>query len=108
MNVMINALTLNQSSSALIQLLHRKYGELTEFMNWFKMPAGAGHNAGKVAKNKQRSKLATLSDEKTAVALDTVMRCLIRVHKWCSWTKYNDINGPTRTTYVVISGPPKT
>ena len=30
-------------------------GELTEFMHWFKTSAGAGHNAGKVAKNKQRS-----------------------------------------------------
>ena len=37
-----------------------------------------------------------------------VMRYLVRVHKWSGWTKYVDINGPTRTIYVVISGPPKT
>ena len=30
------------------------------------------------------------------------------IHKWSGRTKYDDINGPTRTIYVVISGPPKT
>ena len=37
-----------------------------------------------------------------------VTRYLVQVHKWSGWTKYDDINGPTQTIYVVISGPPKT
>ena len=31
-----------------------------------------------------------------------VTRYLVWVHKWSDWTNYNDINGPTRTIYVVI------
>ena len=37
-----------------------------------------------------------------------VTRYLVRVHKWSGGTKYDDINGPGGTIYVVISGPPKT
>ena len=37
-----------------------------------------------------------------------VTRYLVRVHKWSGQTKYVDINGPTQTIYIVISGPPKT
>ena len=37
----------------------------------------------------------------------SVTRYLVRVHKWSGRTKYDDINGPTRTIYVIISGPPK-
>ena len=33
---------------------------------------------------------------------------LVQVHKWSGWTKYVNINGPTRTIYVVISVSPKT
>ena len=33
---------------------------------------------------------------------------LVWVHKWSGQTKYDDVNGPTRIIYVVISGPPKT
>ena len=37
-----------------------------------------------------------------------VTRYLVRVHKWSSRTNHDDINGPTQTIYVVISGPLKT
>ena len=37
-----------------------------------------------------------------------VTRYLVRVHKWSGRTKYDDINDPTRTIYVIISGPPET
>ena len=37
-----------------------------------------------------------------------VTRYLVRVHKWSGRIKYYDIICPTRTIYVVISGPPKT
>ena len=32
-----------------------------------------------------------------------VTRYLVRVHKWFSQTKYDDMNGPTLTIYAVIS-----
>ena len=37
-----------------------------------------------------------------------VTRYLAQVHKWSGLTKYDNINGPTWTIYVVISGPPET
>ena len=42
------------------------------------------------------------------LSLRSVTRYLVRVHKWSGQTKYDDIIGPTRTIYVVESGPPKT
>ena len=30
-----------------------------------------------------------------------VMKYLVRIDKWSGWIKYNDINGPTQTIYLL-------
>ena len=50
--------------------------------------------------------ISTLMHRAT-LCLWPVTRYLVQVHKWSGQTKYDDINGPIWTIYVVISGPVK-